>query len=136
MQRRYINTYSGAVKLFLTETQRRKLSSIDDRVREIVGEELRLPQLYKLIEKKACETVRKCLEKDICVNFHEYFEINKHGRNTRNSGILMKLPKVKLEFGKCAFRFAAAKIYNKLPKEIRAEKDYKLFRLALDEHFI
>ena len=48
----------------------------------------------------------------------------------------MKLPKVKLEFGKCAFRFAAAKIYNNLPKEIRAEKDYKLFRLALDEHFI
>ena len=90
------------VKLFLTETQRRKLSWFDDRAREIVGEELRLPQLYKLNEKIACETVRKCLEKDICVNFHEYFEINKQGRNTRDSGILMKLPKVKLEFGKCA----------------------------------
>ena len=107
-----IVTYSGVVKLFLTETQRWKLSSIDDRVTEIVGEELRLLQLYKLIEKKACETVRKCPEKDICVNFHEYFEINKHGRNTRNSGILIKLPKVKFEFGKCAFRFAAAKTYN------------------------
>ena len=116
---------------FLTETQRRKLSSIDDRAREIVGEELRLPQLCKLNEKKACDTVRKCLEKDICVNSHEYFEINKHGRNTRNSGILMNLPKVKLEFGKCAFRFAAAKIYDELPKRIRAEKDYKLFRLTL-----
>ena len=67
---------------------------------------------------------------------HVYFEINKHGRNTRNSGILMQLPiNVKLEFGRCAFRFAAAKIYNELPKEIRAENDYKLFRLALDEYF-
>ena len=47
----------------------------------------------------------------------------------------MKLPKVKLEFGKCAFRFAAAKIYNELRKRIRAEKDYKLFRLTLDKHF-
>ena len=52
----------------------------------------------------------------------------------RSNGILIKLPKVKLEFGKCAFRFASAKIYSELPKEIRAEKDYKLFRLALDEH--
>ena len=47
----------------------------------------------------------------------------------------MKLPKVKLKFSRCAFRFAAAKIYNELPKEIRAEKDYKLIRLALDEYY-
>ena len=127
--------YSGTIKLFLTETNRRKLRSIDNRVREIVGEELYLPQLYKLIKKKACEIVRKCLDKDVCTNFREYFETNIHGLNTRNSNILVKLPKVKLEFGRHAFRFAAAKIYNELPKEIRAEKDYKLFRFKLDEYF-
>ena len=120
---------------FLTETNRRKLRSIDNRVREIVGEELYLPQLYKLIKKKACEIVRKCLDKDVCTNFREYFETNIHGLNTRNSNILVKLPKVKLEFGRHAFRFAAAKIYNELPKEIRAEKDYKLFRFKLDQYF-
>ena len=130
-----IITYSGTIKLFLTETNRRKLRSIDNRVREIVGEELYLPQLYKLIKKKACEIVRKCLDKDVCTNFREYFETNIHGLNTRNSNILVKLPKVKLEFGRHTFRFAAAKIYNALPKEIRAEEDYKLFRFKLDEYF-
>ena len=129
-----IITYSGTIKLFLTETNRRKLRSIDNRVREIVGEELYLRPLYKLIKKKACEIVRKCFEKDIGTNFRQHFETSSiHSLNTRNSNILVKLPEVKLEFGRHAFRFASAKIYNELPQEIRAEKDYRLFSFKLDE---
>ena len=60
-----IITYSGMVELFLTETKRRKLTSIENRARAIIGEEIYLPDLDKLIRKKACDVFRKCLEKDI-----------------------------------------------------------------------
>jgi hypothetical protein len=130
-----IITYSGMVKLFLTEMKRRKLISIENRARAIIGEEIYLPDLDKLIRKKACDVLRKCLEKDICSNFYNYFEINNHSHNTRNRNNLIKLPKVKLEFSRHAFRFAAARIYNDLPCEIRAEKDNKIFRKLPENYY-
>ena len=38
---------------------------------------------------------------------------------TRNNNKLLKLPKVKLEFGKKSLRFQGAKIFNSLPIAIR-----------------
>ena len=49
---------------------------------------------------------------------------------------MLKCSKVKLEFARQAFRFSAAKIYNELPMQIRAEKDSKIFRDMLDSNFI
>ena len=69
--------------------------------------------------KKACVVVRKCLDKEICNNFQEYFEINEHNCGTRNNGIMLKCPEVKLEFAIQAFCFSAAKIYNELPMQGR-----------------
>ena len=73
-----IITYSGMVKLSLTKIQLRKLDSIERRAREIIGNDVYIPHLDKLIKKKACVVVRKCLDKEICNNFQEYFEINEH----------------------------------------------------------
>ena len=131
-----IITYSGMVKLSLTKIQLRKFDSIERRAREIIGNDVYIPHLDKLIKKKACVVVRKCLDKEICNNFQEYFEINEHNCGTRNNGIMLKCPKVKLEFARQAFRFSAAKIYNELPMQIRAEKDSKIFRDMLDSNFI
>ena len=50
--------------------------------------------------------------------------------------VVCKCPKVKLQFARQAFRFSAAKIYNELPMQIRAEKDSKIFRDMLDSNFI
>ena len=82
---------------------------------------------------------RKCLDKKMCNTFQEYFEINKHKSSTRNNGIMVKRPKVKLhgqEFARQAFWFSASKIYNELPKQIGAEKDCKIFKNMLDSNFM
>ena len=133
-----IITYSRMVKLLLTKIQLRKLDSIERRAREIMGNDVYIPHLEKLIKKKACVVVRKCLDKEICNNFQEYFEINEHNCGTRDNVIMLKCPKVKLEFARQAFRFSAAKIYNELPLQIRAEKDSKIFRditITISEYF-
>ena len=39
--------------------------------------------------------VRQCLDKEMCTNFHDYFSINEHNRNTRNMAALINIPKVK-----------------------------------------
>ena len=45
---------------------------------------------------KALTIVRKCIEGSICDNFRNYFEIMNHNRNTRNQGIALSLPRLKL----------------------------------------
>jgi hypothetical protein len=111
---------------------------IENRARAfIAGEEIYLPDLDKLIRKKACDVVRKCLEKIFAVTsiiILKLITIVMH--NTRNRNNLIKLPKVKLEFGRHAFRFAAARIYNyDLRCEIRAEKDNKIFWKLLENYY-
>ena len=80
-------------------------------------------------------TVRQCLGNDICSNFCGYFQVNDHDKDTRNKAILVRLPRVKLEFNRQSFRFAGAKIYNELPIEIRDVEDFKTFCHMLDNHF-
>ena len=83
--------------------------------------------------KKSCKIVRKCLNGELCAKFNEYFAINNHQKNTRNRNVLLKLPKVKLEFGKKSFIFQGAKIYNELPLDIRGS-DVN-FNSLLSNHF-
>ena len=64
-------------------------------------------------------TAPKCIEEDICNNFRNYFEINQHTKSTRNSGTLLKLPNLKLEFFKGSFCCSGAKLYKELLREIR-----------------
>ena len=48
--------------------------------------------------------------------------------------ILLKLPKINLEFGKKSFMYQGAKIYNDLPSKIRSPDTN--FKTLLKEHFI
>ena len=131
-----IITYSGMIKLLLSNTQLAKYTSIENRARDVIGNEKHIPQLENILKKKACMTVRKCLENDMCSNFQGYFEINDHKQHTRNNSKLVKLPKVKLEYARQSFSFAAAKIYNDLPIDIRSENNFKNFKSLLDIHFV
>ena len=130
-----ILTYSGTVNLLLTNTQLERLNSIERRAKEIIGSEREIPSLNKLIKMKSCLVVRKCLDNEICSNFCGYFQANKHDKDTRNKTIFVRLPEVKLEYNRHAYRFAGAKIYNELPVKIRGEKDPKYFRELLVKHF-
>lgn len=111
--------YSALIGLQLTRTQQAKLKSLDNRAHRIVGGNVKMKALENRMKIKACSFVKQCLEGNTCDSFKNYFEINRHSLRTRNSNKLLKLPSVKLEFGKKSLRFQGAKIYNSLPLPIR-----------------
>ena len=75
------------------------------------------------------------INRSLCQNFNDYFQINEHGRKTRNSGYLVKLPKVNLELGKQSFLYAGAELFNVLPLQIRKIESYSKFKKELINNF-
>ena len=102
--------YSSLIHLQLTATQAKKIKSIERRAKKIIGGEKKICGLERRAKKKACKLVRKCLDNELCYHFDGYFQINEHGKNTRNRNLLLKLPKINLEFGKKSFMYQGAKI--------------------------
>ena len=72
--------------------------------------------------------MKKCLANNVCENFD--FNLNLHEKNTRNKGILMKLPKIRLEFEKKSFYFQGAFLFNSLPQSISHFEGYDYFKCA------
>ena len=81
-------------------------------------------------------TARKCLDGSLCSNFRNYFEVNGHHIRTRNNGLSLRLPKVKLSVAKQSFYFYGAKLYNSLPLSLRSTVDFKKFKELLHENFM
>ena len=95
----------------LTSTQKRKLQSLSNRAEKIVGGNLKIKGIENRMLQNACNFVKQCLDGKSNDNFNDYFQIKKHTKLTRNSNKLLKLPSIKLEFGKKSFRFQGAKIF-------------------------
>ena len=49
--------------------------------------------------------VKKCIKENVCEKFTDYFETNDHNKSRRNKSLLLKVPKVKLEFANRRFIF-------------------------------
>ena len=77
------------------------------------------------LENKLPKSYIKCLNDELCSNFQDYFEFNQNKTNTRNNNISVRVPRVKLEFARSSFYFMGAKIYNELPRDIRASDNFK-----------
>jgi len=127
--------YSTLISLKLTTTQRNKLRSLDNRAKRVVGGNVSICQMESRMKKKACLVVKQCLVSDMCNNFKNYFELNEHSMRTRNCCKLLKLPKVRLEFGKKSFKFMGSKLFNNLPLSIRDCESSTHFRAELNAHF-
>ena len=70
--------------------------------------------------------VRKCLDGNACKTSNEYFEFNHYSKSTRNTNLLLKVPRVKLDMAKAGFFIMRVKCYNSLPLEIRkSQLDYR-----------
>ena len=61
--------------------------------------------------------------------------INEHNVNTKNSGFLLKVPKMRLDLGKTSFFYAGTKLYNDLPLGIRKSQSVTAFRNKINDHF-
>ena len=109
-------------------------ASLKNRVANIVQEQS-LPKIVNLIRKQACVTIKKILVNECCSNLGGYFQLIDHVIQTRNNGFLLRLPKTRLEFGKKAFKFEGAKVYNSLPLYIRKENDVRKFKNYVKVYF-
>ena len=130
-----ILTYSTMISLKLSDTQRKKLISLKGRAEKIIGGGVNIRPIESQMKINACTFVRNCLDGNTCKSFENYFEINTHKIGTRNNNKLIKLPFARLEFGKKAFKFQGAKIYNELPLTIRNSPSLAEFQRKLTAHF-
>jgi len=55
-----------------------------------------------------------------------YFNLLNTDVNTRNKGILARLPRVKLEYGRRSICFMGTKIFNELPISMRLNKKKRI----------
>ena len=92
---------------------------------------MKIPSSDHLIKKKACVIVRKCLNGQVCMPFKIYFTLNKHPAGTRNQGLFLILPKVRLEFMKRSFFYSGASMFNGLPKKTREISETRDFKKSL-----
>ena len=119
--------FNCLANLNLNNTQIQKLESISNRITSLSS--TTFINFEKERQKYAAKMVRKCLDKSVCENFHQYFKVKSHSMNTRNNNISIELPKCKLEFAKHSFYYMGAKIYNGLPIEIRNIDDDSFYKV-------
>ena len=93
--------------IFLARSQsyKNRIESIERRARVVIKSnnltvDLRIPKIDAVIRKRACTLVFDNLQQNVCDVMKEYFTKNKHGRNTRNEELSVKLPLMKKEFGR------------------------------------
>ena len=125
--------YNCVVNLRLTQTQLQKLISLDKRVSKLIGGHV--PSIANERLKHAALLVRKCLDENVCENFHGYFSRNIHRVSTRNNGLTLHVPRVKLEVANASFFSMGVRIFNSLPIEIRQVDDFNGFRKLCRAHF-
>ena len=127
-------TYCSIINLNCTVTHKRLISSIEKQADIIVirnhVNKLQTPSIDQLIKMKARVIDCKCLNGQVCKPFKNYFTLNKHSAGTRNQGLLLIVPLVRLESMKRSFFYSGASMFDELPKETRkisGTKDFKKF---------
>ena len=111
-----IVTYCCLLSLHVTRTQQsRRLTSLDNRAKKIVDigrtNTVNLVSIEGYKNRHACKFVKKCMDRMVCENFHEYFTTISHGKNTRHNKCLLKLPLCRTEFARKSVSFMEADIY-------------------------
>ena len=109
----------------LTTSQSDRLSSIGC-VRQIAGETNNFPDIEKTMKRDTCIFVKKCLNKELCSNFDNYFDIIKHNKRTKQ-GFPLRLPVIKLESTKNSFFFTGVKLFNSLSNTIKISRRLQFY---------
>lgn len=89
---------------------------------------LNLKQLYEYF---TCILVRKIITNSIQSNIKLYIKKNTH--NLRNKNII-KLTKIRTNYGKKTILYEGAQLYNKLPNEIKECKNINIYKTKLKNY--
>ena len=133
-------TYCSSLQANLTSTRKKCLQSFVNRASKIIAHNSnvpeKLPSLDSITKRNLCCFARKCLDKETCEQFHNHYELLQHRHGTRNNNALLRLPKVRTEYGKRSVFFTGAKAYNDLPIKTRKINDFKKFKLSVKSFYI
>ena len=129
-------TYCPLITSFISETSNKHLKRLEKRASDIISRvNPALPDVATIKRKRCCVYVHKCLKGDVCANFKGYFKPLLSNINTRNNGLLVRLPKMKLEVARRSFYFQGGKCYNELPLELRNTDNINSFKNLLNEFY-
>ena len=88
--------HNCTLNLNLTQMQRQKLQTMDRLAKKMIGK--KQTPIENGIRKHSVMLVRKCVQKETCENFKNYFKIQSHDWVTRNNNYFLQIPKTKLKY--------------------------------------
>ena len=91
---------------------------------------VKLPSINNIKNKMFEIEVFKCLNGISPPDYTEYFKRLDHCKSTRGNDHSLLLPKVKFEEGRKTFGFLGAKIFIKLPNNMKTESSVVNFKTA------
>ena len=91
---------------------------------------VKLPSINHIRNKMCAIEVFKCLNGISPPDYKEYFKRLGHCKGTRGNDHSLLLPKVKSEAGRKTFGFLGAKIFNRLPNNMKTESSIVKFKTA------
>ena len=72
--------------------------------------------------------VCKCVHKETCENFKDYFKIQSYDQVTRNNNYFLQIPKTKLKYAKNGYLSLSVTLYTELPTKRRKIENFNAFR--------
>ena len=111
-------SYCSLLKPTLTQTQVNRILSFERRTKEIIGYKQRQKKqvnLFNIWKQRICSLIHKVVMGQVDDPFENYFAFLNTTVNTRNTNLLLRLTKLKLEYGRRSTKYLGAKIFNDLP---------------------
>ena len=127
-------SYCSLLKPTLTQTQVNRILSFERRAKEIIGykqHQKKQVNLVNIRKQRICSFVHKVVMGKVGDPFENYFGFLNTTVNTRNRNIQLRLPKLKLEYGRRSTKYLRTKIFNDLPIEVRKHCKEKNFNSIL-----
>jgi len=109
-----------------------KIATMENRAERMIGGDFVIPRSENIKQKRICSFVHQCINGKVYDEFKNYFQLKNTRSSTRN-GPMVHVPTFKLETYRTSFYVQGAVLFNQLPKQLRAQKDYPKFKILLKE---
>ena len=136
---RYVTVIKPPLKPTLSQTQVNRILPFERRAKKIIGYKQRQNKQVNLVniqKQRICPFVHKVVIGEVDDPFEKHFEFLNTTVNTRNKNILLRLPKLKLEYGPRSTKHLGAKMFNDLPIEVHKHCKEKNFNSILNNNFL
>jgi hypothetical protein len=111
-----------------------KIAAMEDRARFVIGNGYTIQRTELIKRKRLCTFVHKCIHSNnLSSIFEDYYTMRNTNINTRNNGTQLQIPKIKLEIARKSTFYQGTILFNNLPRDIRQENNFIIFKKKLNE---